>query len=171
MRSYRAAVAIAPFLALLVPEVARAGRVEEFVQVAVHPSDANVMTVRYAYGGDGSIVTTDGGKSWKMLCNAAVFDYTTTRGGPIVISSDGTTTMGVFSGMWHDDGHACGWSNEPKYDGWWIAAFALDPIDPSTTYAATSSGGKLNGRSAARRTARGPTSAPGRTCSSLTFAW
>jgi hypothetical protein len=143
--SQRATFAVALLSALLVPEVARAGRVEEFVQVAMHPNDPNVMTVRYAYGGDGTIVTTDGGKTWKLLCNAAVFGYVMANGGPIIISGDGTTTLGVFSGMWHDDGHACGWRTEPQYDGWWVVAFAQDPVDPNVTYAATSSGGKLNG--------------------------
>jgi hypothetical protein len=53
--------------------------------------------------------------------------------------------MGVFTGMWHDDGHSCAWKNEPKVDGLWIASLALDPADPNVAYAATSSGGKLNG--------------------------
>src|SRR5690349_3808858 len=142
---YRAALVLAPSLALLVPDVARAGRIEEFVQLAMHPSDPNVMAVRYAYGGEGHVFTNDGGKTWKLICNTAVYASPTTRVFATIMSDDGTTTTGTFSGMWHDDGHACGWSNVPKYDGVWVAALALDPSDPSITYAATASGGELNG--------------------------
>jgi hypothetical protein len=147
MRSlrYRAAFLLAHSSALLAPSIARAGRLEEFVQLAMHPSDPNVMAVRYAYGGEGHVFTNDGGKTWKLICNTAVYTSVTTQVFATIMSGDGTTTTGTFSGIWHDDGHACGWSNEPQYEGQYVVAFALDPNDPNITYGATSSGGKLNG--------------------------
>lgn len=135
---------LSPFLALLAG-TARAGPVEQLTEVAVHPSDSARLVVRYFNGGDGAFVTTDGGKNWKLLCDSLLFDPATTHGGPLVITAGGTMIMGVFTGMWHDDGHACAWTSEPQYDGQWIAGFAIDPIDPTITYAVTSSGGKQNG--------------------------
>jgi hypothetical protein len=146
MQWCRPKLALALFIALQFPDVAHAGPVEQLVQLVMHPTDPNVMAVRYMNGGDGAFVTTDGGKNWKLLCDAALFDPLGTHGGPLVITGGGTMIMGVFTGMWHDDGHACGWSNEPQYNGQWVADFAVDPIDPSITYAVTSTGGdKLNG--------------------------
>ena len=39
----------------------QAGPVEQMVQVALHPTDTKVMTIRYTWGGDGLLRTTDGG--------------------------------------------------------------------------------------------------------------
>jgi hypothetical protein len=136
---------LAPFLALLLPEMARAGPPEQLTQVAIHPSDPKRMVVRYFNGGDGEFVSNDGGKTWQLLCDSLLFTDPTIKGGPLVISNDGTMSMGVFTGLWHDDGHACAWSSEPKYDGQWVGGLALDPTDPDITYAVTSSGGKENG--------------------------
>jgi hypothetical protein len=136
---------LAPFLALLLPEMAHAGPPEQLTQVAIHPSDPQRMVVRYFNGGDGEFVTTDGGKSWKLLCDSLFITDPTIKSGPTVISNDGTTSMGIFTGLWHDDGHSCGWSSEPKYDGQFVGGLALDPTDPDITYAVTSSGGKDNG--------------------------
>jgi hypothetical protein len=132
-------------LALAFPKAAHAGPVEQLTQLALDPSNPKRMVVRYYNGGDGEFVTTDGGKTWKLLCDSLLFTDPTVKGGPIVISNDGTMSMGVFTGLWHDDGHVCGWSSEPKYDGLWVAGLALDPTDPNITYAVTSSGGKQNG--------------------------
>lgn len=145
MRRLKAPLLLAPLMALQFPKLAHAGPVEQLVQLAMHPSDSNVMAVRYINGGGGAFVTTDKGATWKLLCDASMFDYVTIRGGPIVITGDGTTTMGVFTGMWHDDGRSCAWKSEPKVDGLWVASLALDPADPNVAYAATSSGGKMNG--------------------------
>jgi hypothetical protein len=154
MRWRRASSVVTLFWALQSPEVAQAGPPEQLVQLAMHPTDPDTMVVRYVNGGDGLIVTRDGGKSWKLLCDAALFDPVATHGGPIAISGDGTMTMGVFTGLWHDDGQACGWTSEPRYDGQWVADLAVDPLDPSLIYAVTSTGGDhLNGIS--RRSASG----------------
>lgn len=111
----------------------------------MHPGDPNVMAVRYENGGGGALITTDGGKTWKLLCNALLFDPVQTRKETLVIANDGTTLVGAFTGLWQDDGHACAWSSVPAYDGRWIAGFATDPIDPNVTYAVTSSGAQMNG--------------------------
>src|SRR5262245_51558314 len=88
---------------------ARAGRVEYFAQVAFHPTDPFQLAVRYTYGGDGLLRSTDGGNSWQLLCDAALFDPIDTRSGPIAVASDGTTYMGVYNGLFRDDGQGCTW--------------------------------------------------------------
>ena len=141
----RATFYLAPLLALQFSGTAHAGPPEQLVQLAMHPTDAAVMVVRYMNGGGGAFVTADSGKSWRLLCNSLLFDPVSVRGGTLVVTNDGTTIVGTFSGMWHDDGHACGWTGEPTYDGQWISDFTVDPIDSTITYAVTSSGGELNG--------------------------
>ena len=153
MRRRRVILALAPFLALQLPDAARAGPVEQLIQFVMHPTDPTRMVVRYFNGGDGAFVTTDGGKNWKLLCDALLFGPATAHGGPLVITGGGTMVMGLPTGMWHDDGHVCGWTDEAKYDGVWIQGFAVDPTDPTLTYAATSNGGEANG--ILRRDARG----------------
>jgi len=125
--------------------VAHAGPVEQLVKVAIDPMDPKVMAVRYTYGGDGIIYTRDGGQSWKLLCDSMLFDVTQTHGASITIAlaADGTTLMGTFSGLWHDDTHACNWKSESKYTGQWIADFALDPLDPTILYSATSTASSM----------------------------
>jgi MYXO-CTERM domain-containing protein len=137
------------FLAVLEPalvEPAHAGPVEQMVQLALHPSNPDVMVVRYVWGGDGMLFTRDGGKSWQLVCDSLLFDPVRNKSGPIAIAGDGTTMMGVFNGLYHDDGHGCAWAGEPQYDGQWIGDLAPHPTDPSITFAATSTGSsKLNG--------------------------
>ncbi len=138
---------VALLLVLQFADVAHAGPVEQLVQLAVQPSDPNVMVVRYINGGDGLFVTRDAGKTWSLLCDQALFDPVQTHSGPIAIAGDGTMMMGVFTGMWHDQKNSCGWTTEPIVDKQWVADFATDPNDPNVTYAVTSTGGdgKVNG--------------------------
>jgi MYXO-CTERM domain-containing protein len=129
---------------------AEAGPVEQMSQVVLHPSDANVMAVRYTYGGDGILRTSDGGKSWQLVCDAMLFDPIQTHSGPLAMSGDGHTVMGVFDGLWQDDGHGCGWTSDPTYKGEWIGDVASHPTDPNVIFAVTSTASpmgqhKLNG--------------------------
>ena len=48
--------------------------------------------------------------------------------------------MGMFAGLWHDDGHGCNWSHDSAYDGEWVADVAPDPRDPNVVFAVTSTG-------------------------------
>ncbi len=131
-------------LAVELPRVAHAGPPELLVQLAMHPTDPGVMALRYVNGQDGALFTTDGGANWTLLCGSAMFDLSVHRSA-LAMTSDGLALMGAFTGLWHDDGHACGWTEEPQFDGQWVDGFATDPLDPTVTYAVTSSGGKLNG--------------------------
>jgi uncharacterized protein (TIGR03382 family) len=137
--SHRHAVALVVwFCAVLggVPHAA-AGPVEQLVQVAIHPSDPNVMLVRYIYGGDGMLRTRDGGKSWQLACDSMQFEPQT-RSGKTVIAGDGSTWMGVLDGLWHDDAHGCGFARQAQYDGQWFGDLTNHPSDPGVMFAVTS---------------------------------
>lgn len=121
---------------------AHAGPVEQMVQVAFHPTDPKSMAVRYINGYDGILRTSDGGKSWQLVCDSQMFDAVSTHSGSIAFAGDGTTMMGVFNGMFHDDAHGCAWSGEAQFTGEWIGDIAPDPVDPSMTYAITSTASK-----------------------------
>jgi hypothetical protein len=68
LRRHRTILSLALFSALELPGVVRAGPPELVVQLATQPTDPGVMAVLYENGGGGALVTTDAGKSWKLLC-------------------------------------------------------------------------------------------------------
>lgn len=116
---------------------ASAGPVEQLVQLAIHPRDPNTMLVRYTEGGGGMLRTHDGGRSWRLACDSMQLDPQT-RSGATVIAGDGSTWMGAFDGLWHDDGHDCGWQREHSLDGKWIGDVINHPTDPDVVFAVTS---------------------------------
>jgi hypothetical protein len=129
--------------------LASAGPVEQLVQLAIHPRDPNTMLVRYVNGGGGMLRTHDGGQTWRLACDAMQLDPQT-RSGTSVIAGDGSTWMGVFDGLWHDDTHDCGWQRESTYDGEWFGDLINHPTDPDVLFAVTSTASpigehKLNG--------------------------
>jgi hypothetical protein len=146
LRQHRTILCLALFSALELPGVVRAGPPELVVQLATQPTNPGVMGVVYENGGGGILVTTDAGKSWKLLCYSLLFDPVTTKSGSLAITGDGEMLIAAFPGMWHDDGHACYWNSVPDFATKYVAGFALDPIDPNITYAVTSTGGgQMNG--------------------------
>jgi hypothetical protein len=146
----RSAGVVALCFVLHFTRLAHAGPVEQMTQLAMHPSNPDLMVVRYTWGGDGLLRTTDRGKSWQLLCDALLFDPTQTHSGPTAVTGDGTTIMGVFNGIWHDDGHGCSWQSDATYAGEWIGDVTPHPTDPNITFAVTSTASqmgehKLNG--------------------------
>src|SRR5690349_15113780 len=89
LRLHRTILSLALFLALELPGVVRAGPPELVVQLAMHPTDPNIMAVLYKNGGGGAFVTTDGGANWKLLCSSLLFDPATTRSGALTVAGDG----------------------------------------------------------------------------------
>jgi hypothetical protein len=153
------AVALVVSLAGLLAQPPRvlAGPVEQLVQVALHPSDPNVILLRYVYGGDGLLLTRDGGKSWQLAC-ASMFLDAQTHSGPTLIAGDGSLWMAVFDALLHGDAHGCGFQHESRYDGEWFGDLTHHPSDPNVVFAVTSTASpmgehKLNG--VLRRDARG----------------
>ncbi|MDD9937945.1 MAG: hypothetical protein OXT09_30320 [Myxococcales bacterium] len=139
MQLTRLAVIAALLVTFLVADAAEAGPVEELTQLAVHPGDPDVFALRYLYGGEGIFITRDGGNSFSLLCNSAI-DPALTRAGPLGFGSDGTLFMGIFQGLWQDDGKTCGWNKDPQFEGQWVSDVYNDPLDPEAIYIVTSSG-------------------------------
>ena len=110
------------------------------MQVALHPSDPDVMVLRYQYGGEGLFYTNDGGERWRMLCGSAI-DPGLRRGGQSAIAGDGTVVMGVFEGMWQDDGAGCGWSKVAAAEGTWVSDITQHPVESGILLAATAASG------------------------------
>jgi hypothetical protein len=130
-------VSVTFFAALQLPRQVHAGPVEQLAQFAVHPSDPDVMAIRYIFGGDGVLYSNDGGASFKLLCLAAV-DPALRRSGTIAFGGDGHMVMGVFDGLYEDSGAGCGWSAEASLTGTWISDLTPDPNDPGVIFVATS---------------------------------
>src|SRR5262245_5598050 len=97
------------------PLSAKAGPVEELVQLAVTPAEPEMMVLRYEYSGDGLIYTRDGGETFSFVCGSSVDDPSDEESpliklGPIGVGGDGATLLGVFGGLWRDDGKGCAWT-------------------------------------------------------------
>jgi MYXO-CTERM domain-containing protein len=128
-------------------EVAHAGPVEQLVQVAMHPTNPDVMVLRYEYGGEGVFVTEDGGKDWSYVCNSYIDPSTNARRGTLAVANDGAMMLGVFDGVWKADHKGCDWKLEPALMTKWVPDIQQDPSDPDVVYAITSNGdaGAMNG--------------------------
>jgi MYXO-CTERM domain-containing protein len=138
--------------------VAHAGPVEQLTQLTFQPGKPDVALLRYINGGDGFFYTRDGAKNFALQCTSAI-DPALVRGGVVTITADGKTLMGLFDGMYEDDGTGCTWQRVKDFDavlasdggvaeqGKWVSDFAINPTDPSITYAITSNGnpGSMNG--------------------------
>jgi hypothetical protein len=149
-------VSVTLFAASQLPRQVHAGPVEQLEQFAIHPSDPDVMAIRYTYGGDGVLYSDDGGASFKLLCLAAV-DPALRRSGTIAFGGDGHMVMGVFDGLYEDSGAGCGWSAEASLTGTWISDLTPDPSDPGVIFLTTSksSGGGPLPNGLVRRSADG----------------
>jgi len=113
-----------PFTA---PSPAKAGPVEEFVQLAVNPADSDMMVLRFEYSGDGLIYTKDGGRTFSFV--------------PIGIGGDGKVLLGVFGGLWRDDGKGCSWTREGDLVDRWVTDIVAHPSEPEVAFIITSNGG------------------------------
>lgn len=151
-------VAVALVIVLQFPDRVHAGPVESLAQLALHPSEPDVMVLRYKNGGDGLFYTDDGGASWNVLCQSALETIAETdinRGGPIHVTADGHTLLGVYEGLFEDAGNGCGWQHVADVASKWVSDFADDPSDPGVSYLVTAMGGEGAMNSMIRRDADG----------------
>jgi hypothetical protein len=139
-----------------------AGPPEELTSLAFHPSNPDVMALRFVQGGDGLFVTRDGGESWGLLCRAPI-DPTTTYLNVLAISGDGTTILAgegndsgrVYNGLWEDDGTSCTWTRGSGVFERWVTDLAVHPTEPSTVLGITSDGAPTSENGVWRRTMDG----------------
>jgi hypothetical protein len=138
-------VVCAALLLALGASPASAGPVEALNGVFINPKNPKSLALRYLNGGGGMLLSDDGGKSFRLLCNTGVDPQVGRDASAMMMRADGSLLLGVFDGLWAGDDNACGWAKVPAFEGQWVDDFTLDPFDPSITYAITSAGGKQNG--------------------------
>ena len=140
MLSIRVVLRIAiGFAVLQAATTVQAGPVERMTDVAVHPTNPDVMVVHYEFGGTGLLYTRDRGRSFRLLCANAIDKQRPS--GPIALTHDGHLLIGTFDGIWQDDGLGCGWSIVEAAERRWYADFTHDPTNPEITFAVSSNGG------------------------------
>lgn len=122
----------------------RAGPLEELEQVVVGSSASGRMALRYVYGGEGLVLSDDGGAHWRALCANAIRPAGSmaapVRLGRIAIGADGTMYMTTFTGLLRDDGRGCGWRGEGPFTDQWVTDVVVHPTDPDVLFATTSNG-------------------------------
>lgn len=154
MSGFRVVFALTLGLIGLFAGRASAGPVERLVQLAVHPTNPKAMVLRYENGRGGLLYSDDAGRSFRMLCTAAI-DPAMQGAGTTAIAGDGRVLMGLFDGMWQDDGHGCDWRRLPAFQGRWLTDIVADPADPMVTFAITSNSGPGAANGISRRDASG----------------
>lgn len=130
---------------LSVANRASAGPVEALNGIFVDPKDPKSLALRYFNGGGGLLLSSDQGKSFRFLCNTGANPQISRDTSAMMLRADGSLLLGVFDGLWSGDKNACGFARVKSFEGKWVNDFALDPIDPTVTYAITSSGAQNNG--------------------------
>jgi BNR/Asp-box repeat len=124
-----------------VGDVAHAsGPVERLVQVLLHPSDPNVIVVRWGVASDGYLYSRDGGKTFAALCSTAITPNAAAGSklrrlsgreipstAATLIDASGHVLVTQIDGLWSDDATGCSWSKDPVLDGYWPYALVLDP--------------------------------------------
>lgn len=133
-------------------DVAQAsGPVERMVQLLAHPTDANVLVVRYGAASQGLLFSKDGGKNFALMCSNAIApelkgkdeireistrSVSTTAAS--VLDGTGQISIGYYGALWTGDGSGCTWTKLPAFDGKWPYSIKVDPIDPKIVWAAVS---------------------------------
>jgi len=111
-----------------------AAPVERFIELAIHPSDPKVLVLRYENGGGGLIYSNDAGRTFRLLCTS-VIDPNMRTAGKIAVTGDGRVLMGMYEGMWQDDGRGCGWGQVPTLERAWVRDIQPHPSDPNVAFA------------------------------------
>ncbi len=131
-------------LSLGLGELAHAsGPVERLQQVLLHPTDPNVIVVRWGVASQGFLYSRDGGRTFVALCSEAITplagvtadagvspinklsSVAVNSNGGTLIDGAGHVLVTQLRGLWSDDGTGCTWSQ--SLEGNWPTSLALDP--------------------------------------------
>jgi hypothetical protein len=132
-------------LAVALGDTAQAsGPVERLVQVMLHPTDPNLMVVRWGVASEGYLYSRDGGKTFAALCSAGITQLagfgadagvsSVTRvssnavngNAATLLDSEGHVQLTQLTGLWSDDGTGCKWAR--ALADAWPTSLALDPV-------------------------------------------
>lgn len=116
---------------------AEAAPPEVFSELALHPTDPNRMVLAYVWGGQGLLFSNDGGRSFSLRCGAAVSSSFTKSRSPLLVTADGETLLGTFSGLVRGGSDGCGFGDAEDLTGFRVSDFAPHPSDPGVTFLAT----------------------------------
>jgi hypothetical protein len=134
--SLRAALLLAGCAFIASP--VQASPLEELVQLAVHPDVPDLIVARYENGGDGLLVSRDGGRTFQLVCAALVDAAEVDRKSPVSVAGDGSIFVRSYDGLWRDDRAGCAFQRESVFAGRWVTDMVLDPADSRRMYAVTS---------------------------------
>ena len=143
-------VTLVSFVLSTVSSTVRAGPLEQFGQVLIHPAQPQRIAVRYENNGGGLIWSDDGGETFALSCGGAI--GSDVRTSSAVMAGDGRLWLASFDGLIADDRSACGWTFDPGLQGRWVVDVAAHPSDPDVVFAAT---GVASGDNAIYRSERG----------------
>jgi hypothetical protein len=130
---------------MLRASAAHAGPVEQMTQMSFQPGGQTAV-LRYTNGGEGLFYSHDGAKTFQLACMSSI-DPTLNRGGPTMITGNGTILMGTLDGMYEAEDGGCGWSRVAQFDKTQLSDFAVHPTDKNVMFAVSwnSAAGAQNG--------------------------
>jgi hypothetical protein len=128
----------------LVTGHAHAGPIEVFTGISVQPGNPDAYALNYLWGGSGLFITTDAGKNFGLICTSAMDPALDRSPAQEYITSANAMYVGNTDGLWRGGVNGCGWKAVPELKAHWIAALALDPLDPQITYLSTAGGAGSN---------------------------
>jgi hypothetical protein len=141
---------LAAFLSVFTTHPARAsGPVERLLQLLVHPSQPELLVVRYGAGAGshGYLFSRDGGRSFRLACSANVspnpantlaVQRISTRPIPAtaatLVDQRGAVMFAQYGATWLDDATGCTWGEVPELHDKWPLSLKLDPRDPALVW-------------------------------------
>jgi photosystem II stability/assembly factor-like uncharacterized protein len=130
---------IAALLATAPRPAAANGRFPQAMSCKTHPTDDQVILLGVTFG---SLLSRDGGQTWKWVCEDAI-GYGGTYDPDYEIAADGAIYATTFDGLRISGNGGCQWDLiGGVLDGHWVGDVEIGP--DGTVWATTSSGGTSN---------------------------
>jgi hypothetical protein len=120
------------------PRVAAASPPEVLDRLVLHPQDPSHVLLSYANGGQGLLISRDGGSHFSLRCAQSIVQLGFSRGRPALLTSQNEVLIGLYTGLVRGDALGCGFSSGPEsLAGRQVVAFAPHPADVSTNFVVT----------------------------------
>ena len=132
-------------------DAAASGPVERMVQLLSHPSDPNVLVVRYGVASEGYLYSRDGGRSFRAICSQLIDPASEPKltrisaqvvpsAQPTLLDGSGKVVVAVSgASMYTDDGNGCGWHVDGDFgENLWAYSLQRDPKNTSVLLASVS---------------------------------
>lgn len=130
--------------------VARAsGPTERIQQVLPHPTDPNLLTVRFGMASSGYLYSKDGGKTFRAMCSTAVDPEaqglervrkislrSIAATAASTMDSEGRVIFSQYGSLFSDDSTGCTWNRTLEFDERWAFDIQPDPVAAGVVWAA-----------------------------------